>query len=407
MSSVIHWLLILGSLVLLASGWVMRHGGLAEPDRDSWVASHVSLGLSCAVLIVLRALLWTIRGPVHALDARSQRRKRVADAANFLLYLSLVVVIVSGFLEAAAGGRPLSYWGIQLPGWDAAPIITAQHLGDIHRTGAFVAGGLIFLAVTLSGWARLGRRAIAPEQPAPATRGDESVGRDEPQEKVAAIPELRAPAVEVPIVVEVHETALEETQNRVVTKTANKLARDLRLFGWIDFWLQFVLGLIIALLLVFASSGKAFSPSRPGFGDAIYWGYAGFTLLIPAIVLAFFYVRASRKVAHVPLDYLHHEKRIAFWFLWSGLVIGGLGILISFVGVAMSIALLVVKTISQPPGIAITDPNNIIRALDVFVLIVNFMLLIAHFVGVGIALWLGFSAAKARVGYMSLHARAE
>jgi Protein of unknown function (DUF3611) len=47
-----------------------------------------------------------------------------------------------------------------------------------------------------------------------------------------------------------------------------------------------------------------------------------------------------------------------------------------------------VKTVSQPPGIAITDPSKIVRALDVFILIVNFDLLVAHFIGVGTALWL-------------------
>jgi len=166
-----------------------------------------------------------------------------------------------------------------------------------------------------------------------------------------------------------------------------------------------VLALIIALLLVFASSGTAFSPSKAGFGDAIYWAYVGFMFLCPAVVLAFYYTRASRNVVASPTAYLVHDKRIAFWYLWAGLILGQLGIFVSFVGVALSISLLVVKTISQPPGIAITDPNNIIRALDVFVLISNFMLLIAHFAGVVTALWLGFCVAKARVDFIACQAR--
>lgn len=387
-SSAIHWLLIFGSLILLASGWYIRHGELAEPDRDFWVESHISLGLSCSVLIVLQGMLWTIRGPAATLDAHSQRRKRVADTANFLLYLSLFVVIVSGYFEAVSSGLPLSYWGMQLPGWDAARIISPQHLGDIHRVAAFVAGGLIFLAVALSGWARLGRREIAP-------------GRDEPQAEGASMPTAGSPAAEVPNVVEVRQPTLAERQNLVVATTAKGLASNLRFFGWIEFWVQFVLALIIALLLAFASSGTAFSPSKAGFGDAIYWAYVGFGLLCPAVVLAFYYTRRSRNVVASPTAYLLHDKRLAFWYLWAGLVLSQLGIFVSFVGVALSISLLVVKTISQPPGIAITDPNNIIRALDVFVLISNFMLLIAHFIGVVTALWLGFCVAKARVVYIA------
>jgi len=66
------------------------------------------------------------------------------------------------------------------------------------------------------------------------------------------------------------------------------------------------------------------------------------------------------------------------------------------VGVALSVALLIGKTVSQPPGIAITDPNKIIRALDVFVLMANFNLLFAHFIGFAITAWLSVSALKAR-----------
>ena len=75
------------------------------------------------------------------------------------------------------------------------------------------------------------------------------------------------------------------------------------------------------------------------------------------------------------------------------------GVMLSFVGVALSITLLIAKTVSQPPGIAITDPSKIIRALDVFVLLMSFLLLLAHFIGAAIAMWLQRAVAKARIRY--------
>ena len=51
-------------------------------------------------------------------------------------------------------------------------------------------------------------------------------------------------------------------------------------------------------------------------------------------------------------------------------------------------ALLIAKTVSQPPGIAMTDPIKIIRALDVFIPLANFDLLVAHLVGFLASLWL-------------------
>jgi hypothetical protein len=64
-----------------------------------------------------------------------------------------------------------------------------------------------------------------------------------------------------------------------------------------------------------------------------------------------------------------------------------LGLTLAIVGSAFSIALLISKTVSQPPGIAITDPQLIVRAVDVFVLLANFNIVVAHFLGILICLW--------------------
>ncbi len=76
-----------------------------------------------------------------------------------------------------------------------------------------------------------------------------------------------------------------------------------------------------------------------------------------------------------------------------------MGTLVSFAGIGQGVALLIGKTVSQPPGIAITDPQKIIRALDVFVLLANFNLLFAHFIGRAIASWLTISVLRARHQY--------
>ncbi len=85
---------------------------------------------------------------------------------------------------------------------------------------------------------------------------------------------------------------------------------------------------------------------------------------------------------------MHAQKKRIMNMLRVGLFSGYIGIAIAIMGVTRSIELLVSKTISQPPGIAITDPTKIVRALDVFVLVSNFSIVIAHFAGIIISLWL-------------------
>jgi hypothetical protein len=54
-----------------------------------------------------------------------------------------------------------------------------------------------------------------------------------------------------------------------------------------------------------------------------------------------------------------------------GLIVGLVGILLNLCGDGSAIGVLVAKAVSQPPGVAITDPNRIIRALDVIVTVAN------------------------------------
>jgi len=118
------------------------------------------------------------------------------------------------------------------------------------------------------------------------------------------------------------------------------------------------------------------------------------------VLFAFKYMKTARRIRNEPARFLSRERRWTFWFVVVGALLSMMGLLDSFVGVGLSVALLVGKTMSQPPGIAITDPTKIIRALDIFVLLVNISLLFAHFIGFGVAAWLRISSLQARHQYL-------
>lgn len=121
-----------------------------------------------------------------------------------------------------------------------------------------------------------------------------------------------------------------------------------------------------------------------------------------AVLLTFYYTRAARKVVSRPDSYFNQKTRSAFWFLGTGILTGLFGVFISFTWVALSISLLISKTVSIPPGIMMMDPTQIIRAIDVFALMVNFNLLVSHFIGAGTALLLSINISKARREYMEI-----
>jgi uncharacterized protein DUF3611 len=278
-------------------------------------------------------------------------------------------MLISGYLQAVFSGTSIQFWGIPLPVWGAADVPLAGFLGTVHGVVAFVLVGSVFVHVCIGAPNIIKHPGNAARMPPLGTQ-------------------------------ESRELALGEVKSIIASKIPQRLGKNLRLFGWIGFWLQVVLAVISALLLAFAATGRALNPGTAWFGSAFDWGGYGFLLLCFAVLIDFYYTRASHKVVSRPDFYFNQKNRGAFWFLGTGMLTGLLGVFISFTGVILSISLLIAKTISVPPGTMIMDTTQIIRAIDVIALVANINLLVAHSIGTGITLWLSISASKTRLEYI-------
>ncbi len=357
------WLLFFVSILTLGFGAFASRWPLGEGTKESLVGVHVSLGLIAGISLVLQLLLVTTFG----FGDRDVDLKR-GKAAKFVrgaLYLLIFGLISTGLAAAYYRGDTLSFWGYPLAAWEYLNLSTSDLLQAAHRVAAYILAAFLGAYVIL---AFMNLRRPAPIQPEP-NRADLSIARMANQ-----------PA-------------------RIGGLIADGLSQNFRFFGAAVFWIQLLLGVVSGSLLAFGYVGHTVSPGGSRF-DAITWASVALVLLVVSAFFTRAYMRAARRLKMNPSRYLGYGRRGSFWFVTLGVVISGLGALISFVGVGLSVALLIGKTVSQPPGIAITDPNKIIRALDVFVLLVNFSLLFAHFIGFGAAAWLSISALKARHHYV-------
>jgi Protein of unknown function (DUF3611) len=168
-----------------------------------------------------------------------------------------------------------------------------------------------------------------------------------------------------------------------------KLAAAFRFYGWIGFCLQLAMAFLATIALLFAISGRAFSQdASSGTGFAIFWAICGIVLLVFGILFSFWYIRIAKGLMHEPGAMLHPRKSGAIRLLRLGILIGFTGMLLALFGSGASVGVLVAKTVSQPPGVAILDPNKIVRAMDVFVVLANITLIAAHLAGTVIAFWL-------------------
>jgi cytochrome b561 len=365
----IHWVLALVSFVLLGLGWYIKYIPPAPPALSFLLDLHRSLGLTAAILISIQILMRVVfRQPPFPIDF-PRWQIILAYTLYLLIYFSFILLLISGYFRDVFSGTPVRFWGTPLPAWGTVDVTLAGFFGTIHEIVAFGLAGLIFVHVGIVGLNIFQHPAIAARMLPVGTQ-------------------------------EARELTPVGTQSLIASKIAQSLGKNLRLFGWIGFWSQAMLALISALLLAFATTGRAFNPGTAWFGDALYLASFGFLLSCFAVMLAFCYTRAARKVALRPDSYFNQEKRASFWLLGTGMLTGIFGVLISLTGLVVSISLLIAKTISLPPGTMIMDPTLIVRAIDVIALVVNFTLLIAHLIGTGITLLLGIRISKARREYI-------
>ncbi|GAX35474.1 DUF3611 family protein [Nodularia sp. NIES-3585] len=185
-----------------------------------------------------------------------------------------------------------------------------------------------------------------------------------------------------------------ETQTRSLATSHHnrnripKIAHQIRLTGWVLLWVQLALALVSGLLLLFASTGRNFANQpNPGLGIGVIWAIIGILLLLFSVFWDFRYTRIGRRLGNINPT-LHPSKADTTRAIRMGILVSLIGILITILGAGISVSVLIAKAVSQPPGVAITDPNKIIRALDVFIVVANINGIAAHFVGTVASIWL-------------------
>ncbi|MDH6060802.1 DUF3611 family protein [Chrysosporum bergii ANA360D] len=184
------------------------------------------------------------------------------------------------------------------------------------------------------------------------------------------------------------ETEVRSLVRSHLRTSKHKIANQIRLTGWMMLWVQLALALVSGLLLLFASTGRDFADkSNPGLGVGVFWAVIGVLLLLFGVFWDFRYTRLGRRLDN-PNPTLHPSKADTITTIRMGILISLVGMLLTLLGAGSSVSVLVAKVVSQPPGVAIVNPNKIIRALDVFILVANINGIAAHFVGIVASMWL-------------------
>ncbi|HZT88096.1 MAG TPA: cytochrome b [Stellaceae bacterium] len=142
----LHWLI--ASLTVIAVGF-----GLAIPQaphnthsRELLLLLHRSIGLTILGLMVARALWRTGHPPPHLPVTLRRMQVGLARATHAALYLLLIGMPITGYLNAAAAGLPVSFFGIAaIPPLIAENDRLSQIAIALHLAGQY----LVYLLVLL------------------------------------------------------------------------------------------------------------------------------------------------------------------------------------------------------------------------------------------------------------------
>ncbi len=175
-----------------------------------------------------------------------------------------------------------------------------------------------------------------------------------------------------------------------------RVAAILRFAGWSSLIIQAGLAAASGVLLLLAISGRTFNraavttpglpgtavtpirASTPGLGIGIFWALCGTSVLLFGIYLAFRLIRFAKRLRHSDPT-IHPARAKVMQVLRLAVIVGFVGMFLMILGAGATIGVLLAKSVAQPQGVAIYDPNRIIRSLDVFVAAANTTGITAHF----------------------------
>lgn len=143
----LHWAIAILIFVLLGIGWYMVDIPRGTPARGEYYNLHKSLGLIAMLLIAL-LLLWRSRNRPPPLPGFLPRwEARAAIFGHRLLYLCLVVVPLSGYLETNFTKWGIDFFGLHLPSWGPEDKTFYTIFKGIHVISSNVFAVLIALHV--------------------------------------------------------------------------------------------------------------------------------------------------------------------------------------------------------------------------------------------------------------------
>ena len=144
-SIALHWLMFLLIVGVYACIELREFYPKGSDPRNALKAWHFTLGLSVFALIWLRLLLRLVQVTPTIEPPAPRWQNLLAKTVHLLLYLGMICMPLAGWLILSGEGKPIPFYGLELPPLMAENEELAKTLEEIHKTAGQVGYFLIGL----------------------------------------------------------------------------------------------------------------------------------------------------------------------------------------------------------------------------------------------------------------------
>ena len=130
----LHWLTLALLVGVYASIELRDLYPIGSDPRESLKDWHFMLGLTVLILVALRLLNRLVGGSPPVVPPLPPWQHRLASAAHVALYVLMFVMPILGWLLLSAAGKPIPFFGVQLPALLTENKNFAEQLKEVHET---------------------------------------------------------------------------------------------------------------------------------------------------------------------------------------------------------------------------------------------------------------------------------
>jgi cytochrome b561 len=130
-----HWLMLLLLVAVYACIELREFYPRGSDLREGLKTWHFMLGLSVFALVFMRLAIRLVSGAMPSIrPAPPVWQQRLAALMHLALYVFLIAMPLLGWLTLSASGKPIPFFGQQLPALRGADKALAGSLKEIHET---------------------------------------------------------------------------------------------------------------------------------------------------------------------------------------------------------------------------------------------------------------------------------